>query len=52
MGTRGIVFVVRAPRRDGGWIDFRTCDHVEASRLATRFGTDVTVLGPGPRTAR
>jgi len=52
MGTRGMIFVVRAPRSDGGWIDFRTCDSVEAARLAARFRVAVTVMAPGAHPGR
>lgn len=43
MGTRGTVYLVHAHRHDGGWIDFRTCDRLEAMRLAARLSVDVSV---------
>ena len=43
MTTRGIMYLVNARRPDGGWIYFRTCDRVEAERLAATLGVPVTV---------
>jgi hypothetical protein len=43
MDIRGTVYVVHARRRDGGWIDFRTCDRLEATRVAARLAAGVTV---------
>jgi hypothetical protein len=43
MGTRGLVYVVRAQRTDDAWITFRTCDRVEADRMAGRLGVLVTI---------
>lgn len=45
MGSRGMVYVVRAQRRDGEWIDYRTCDRLEANRVATRLNVGVSVAG-------
>lgn len=50
MDYRATVYLVRVPRRDGGWIHFRTCDLTEAERLARRFQVDIALadVGPGP----
>jgi hypothetical protein len=42
MGTRGMVYLVRAQRGDNGWIHFRTCDRLEAKTMAGRLGVAVT----------
>ena len=43
MGTRGMVYIVRAQRSDNGWIHFRTCDRQEARAMAGRLGVAVTL---------
>jgi hypothetical protein len=43
MGTRGLVYVVRAQRSDESWINFRTCDRREADAMAGRLGAAVTI---------
>jgi hypothetical protein len=43
MTSRGLVYLVHAPRRDGGWIHFRTCDEREARALAATLGVPVQV---------
>jgi hypothetical protein len=43
MGTRGMVYVVRARRSDDAWITYRTCDRHEAERIARHLGTGVAV---------
>ena len=45
MGTRGLVYLVRARRADAGWIHYRTCDRQEAATMAHRLGSTVTVEG-------
>jgi hypothetical protein len=51
MGNRGIVYLVRAQRRDGRWIDYRTCDQAEAARLAATLHVPVTVASSEDRGA-
>jgi hypothetical protein len=51
MGTRGTIYLIRAPRGDGGWINYRTCDHQEALRVAGQFAVDVTIAVPAQRPA-
>jgi hypothetical protein len=43
MSTRGLIYLVNAPRPDGGWIYFRTCDRSEAQRLADALGVAVVL---------
>ena len=43
MTTRGLIYLVHAPRPDGGEIHFRTCDRAEAERIAAALGVEVTV---------
>ena len=51
MGNRGILYLVRAQRRDGEWINYRTCDRLEAVRLAAQLHVEVTVAVPAQRAA-
>ncbi len=39
MTTRGQLYVIEAPRKDGGFIVFRTTDRAEADRMAATLGT-------------
>jgi|NGEPerStandDraft_6_1074524.scaffolds.fasta_scaffold81817_1 hypothetical protein len=43
MPTRGMVYLVRARRSDGVWINYRTCDQHEAKLVADAFGVAVTI---------
>jgi hypothetical protein len=43
MTNRGFMYLVRAQRRDGLWIHFRTCDEAEARRIADLFGSAVEI---------
>jgi hypothetical protein len=43
MLTRGMVYLVRARRSDGLWINYRTCDQCEARLVADVFGVAVTI---------
>ena len=43
MPTRGMVYLVRARRSDGVWINYRTCDRQEAKFVADVFGVTVTI---------
>jgi hypothetical protein len=45
MPTRGMVYLVRARRSDGVWINYRTCDQQEAKLVADVFGVAVTIAG-------
>jgi hypothetical protein len=43
MPTRGMVYLVRARRSDGLWINYRTCDQREAKLVADAFGVAVAI---------
>jgi hypothetical protein len=49
MGTRGLVYLVRARRGDLGWIHYRTCDRQEAATMARLLGGTVTIEGAAGR---
>ncbi|MDQ1287843.1 MAG: hypothetical protein QG622_1408 [Actinomycetota bacterium] len=44
MTNRGLMYLVRTQRRDGQWIDFRTCDELEARKIAVTLGGTVEII--------
>ncbi len=51
MGYRGTMYLVRFRRRDGHWVEYRTCDRHEAERMAERFGANIDAPDEAPGAA-
>jgi DNA-binding transcriptional ArsR family regulator len=44
MTNRGLMYLVHLQRRDGQWIHYRTCDELEARRVAATLGGEVELI--------